>query len=399
VLRRGDGEALQTEVALARQGVRDGDVLYLVPGHLAWPEPAYDDVVEEIAAGARARGRVWDTTATRTVALGAAAVVLLTGLAALVRADRPVAGAAATSAALVLLVIAGLIARALGDGVTGTAAGAFALPYAGAAGALFVPGDVGAGQVLVGAAALTLASAAGAVAVGCGLRVFVAGATIGALAATGGLLASVLSGAGAASILVVAIAAGIGLAPALAARLGRLPLPVVTADPEVIASEGRADPAMVRAAVARADETLAGMTAALALVGAGSIAMLSTTTGAAGRLLGALAAVALLLRARSFPTVAVRLPLIMAGLAGLAVTAWVNLSIASAVTGLVGLVTASASVVVLLATAATARRRSERGTPYLSRVVDIVDVTVVVALAPVACAVLGLYGWARGLTG
>src|SRR6185436_10154387 len=48
-LRRADGAALGGATALAHQGVRDGDVLYLVPRSVTWPEPDYDDVVEEIA--------------------------------------------------------------------------------------------------------------------------------------------------------------------------------------------------------------------------------------------------------------------------------------------------------------------------------------------------------------
>ena len=36
-LRRGDGAALAGESPLAQQGVRDGDVLYLVPRAMLWP--------------------------------------------------------------------------------------------------------------------------------------------------------------------------------------------------------------------------------------------------------------------------------------------------------------------------------------------------------------------------
>src|SRR5262245_56153225 len=64
-LRRSDGAALRADVPLSHQGVRDGDALYLVPASLAWPEPAYDDVVAEIAVAARRHGRAWDGVATR----------------------------------------------------------------------------------------------------------------------------------------------------------------------------------------------------------------------------------------------------------------------------------------------------------------------------------------------
>jgi type VII secretion integral membrane protein EccD len=123
MLRRGDGAGLTGEVALANQGVRDGDVLYLVPRNLAWPEPEYDDVVEEIAAGARAHGRLWDAAATRLFAMVAAGLVLLTGLGVIVGVgpDRTVSGLVAAAVAASLLGAGALLSRALGDGVAGAA--------------------------------------------------------------------------------------------------------------------------------------------------------------------------------------------------------------------------------------------------------------------------------------
>jgi hypothetical protein len=56
-------------------------------------------------------------------------------------------------------------------------------------------------------------------------------------------------------------------------------------------------------------------------------------------------------------------------------------------------------VVALLTTAATAPRRRFGGSPYVGRLGDILDVAAVIALAPVACAVLDLYSWVRNLAG
>jgi hypothetical protein len=86
MLRRSDGAPLSGDGALAAQGVGDGDVLYLVPRKPGWPEPAYDDVVEEIVVGARGRGRMWDAAISCLVALIAAGIVLATGLVILVAA-------------------------------------------------------------------------------------------------------------------------------------------------------------------------------------------------------------------------------------------------------------------------------------------------------------------------
>jgi type VII secretion integral membrane protein EccD len=404
VLRRGDGASLSGAAALAHQGVRDGDVLYLVPRNLTWPEPDYDDVVEEIAAGARKHGRSWDAAATRLFCLVAAGLVLLTGLGVLFAVGPRLPGLFAAAVALVLVCTGSLLSRALGDGVAGAAAAGLSLPYAAASGVLLFAGDapaspLSAGQVLVGSAALLLASVVGAVAVGHGLRVFAAGVTAGIFAGLGASLGFALAGPGAASILIVALVGGIGVVPLLAVRLGKLPLPVVTAAPDLLAAERRPEPPRVLAAVIRADEILAGSLLGISVVAVGCVAVLAATTGLAGPLLGGLASAALLLRARLFPSVAARLPLLGAGLIGLAVMAWACLGPAGDVLRLVALAAGFFAVVALLATATTAHRRRAGGSPYLGRIADIADVATVVALAPVACAVLDLYRFVRGLAG
>jgi EccD-like transmembrane domain len=203
--------------------------------------------------------------------------------------------------------------------------------------------------------------------------------------------------AGSAAIVVVALVAGIGLAPLLSVRLGKLPLPVVTASPELIAAERRPSRPAVLAAVIRADEVLAGTLLGISIVAVGCVAVLSASTGIAGPLLAGLASAALLLRARLFPSVAARLPLLVGGLVGLALTAAAWASSASSAARLIGVALAFIAVVGLLTTAATASRRRAGGSPYLGRFADILDITAVVALAPVACAVLNLYTWVRGL--
>src|SRR6266581_4441666 len=198
VLRRADGSPLSAAAGLAQQGVRDGDVLHLVPARAGWPELEYDDVVEAIAAGARRRGRAWDGAATRTTGLVAAGLALLLGLVALFRspAGSPVPGAVALAVAG-LLVLAGVVAsRGFGEGVTGAALGGYALPYALCGGYLLLRGTPG---FLVGAAGLLLAGIVGAVGVGSGLRIFVAGITAGCFGVLGALLAYWQPAAGATS--------------------------------------------------------------------------------------------------------------------------------------------------------------------------------------------------------
>jgi type VII secretion integral membrane protein EccD len=406
VLRRGDGGSLQGDTALAHQGVRDGDVLYLVPRNLTWPEPEYDDVIEQIAADAKQHGRTWDAAARRTFSLIAAGLVLLTGLGLLVAAgpQRVVPALAAAGVALVLLVAGALLSRAVGDGVAGAAAGGMALPYAGAAGLLLAAPDqatlaLGADQLLVGASALALASVVGAIGVGHGLRVFAGGVTAAGFTIVGSGLGFAVDATGAAAILVVVLVAGIGLAPLLAVRLGKLPLPMVTASADVIAMERRPARPTVLAAVVRADEILAGTLLGISIAAAGCVLVLTGTPGVSGPLLGGLASGALLLRARLFPSVSARLPMLTSGLVGMALTAATVAASSGSATRLIGVALACVAVVALLGTAATAHRRRAGGSPYLGRLADILDITTVIALAPVACSVLNLYSWVRGLAG
>jgi type VII secretion integral membrane protein EccD len=403
VLRRGDGTPLAGDAGLAGQGVRDGDVLYLVPGGITWPEPAYDDVVEEIAAGARAHGRVWDAAVGRAVALAAAAAILVAGAGLLATAGAyraAIAGLAAVVSAGLLLT-GGLLSRALGDGGAGAVAGGLALPYAAVAGLQGAgPGPaVTADRLLVAASAVLLAAVLGAVAVGSGRPAFVAGATVAVGAGVAALVSYALGPTGAAAILAVVLVFGIGLAAPVAVRLGRIPVPLVTADPDVLAVERRPDRAAVASAVARADDILAGCLLGIAAVSVGGVAVLAGTHGTAASLLGGLTALALLLRARLFPAVAARLPLLAGGLVALVVVSASWFATAGAVPRLVAAALALAVAVTLLATAAVGHGRPGGPSPYLVRLVEVADVVVVLALAPTAFAVLGLYTWVRTLAG
>ncbi|MFI7603609.1 type VII secretion integral membrane protein EccD [Micromonospora sp. NPDC049366] len=413
LLRRTDGAPLSTAQALLPQGVRDGEVLHLVPAHAHWPELEYDDVVEAIADGARRRGGAWTPAATRVAVLAGAAVPLGVGLVALL-GGGPRAGVGWPGAlgVAVLLVVAGTIAsRAYGDGVTAATVGGYALPYAAAAGALAVgSGDpvgpfaplrwVGAPELLAGAASLLLVAVLGLLGVASRPRVFVAGATVGLVgvpAALGGLL---LGPAGAAAVLLCGLVFAVGVIPLVAIRLGKLPLPPITlpAPPDGgTPVRDLPDRGRVHAAVARTEETLTGMLLGHAVLGAVAAAVLAVTGGTAGRVLVAVTAGVLLLRSRLFVAVRHRVPPVVAGLAGFAVLGAVLAGQAGDVGRLV-LVGAGVSVA-LLAVAAGTTYAHRPVSPYLGRVADLTDMALVVAVVPVACAVLDLYERARGLLG
>ncbi|MEU2613300.1 type VII secretion integral membrane protein EccD [Micromonospora sp. NPDC007271] len=415
VLRRTDGVVLTTAQALLPQGVRDGEVLHLVPARAEWPELEYDDVVEAIADGARRRGTAWSPAATRAAALAGAGVPLAVGLLAVLAAGpgHRTGWPVAATVSLLLVLAATVASRAYGDGPAAATLGGYALPYAAAAGALAVgSGDpigpfgplpwVGAPELLAGSVALLLVSVLGLLGVASRSRVCVAGATVGAagwLAALGGLS---LDPAGTAAVLLCVLVFALGGLPLLAIRLGKMPLPPITLPPANPAGGSGGvrdlpDRGRVHAAVARTEEMLTGMLLGHALLAVAAAAVLAAAGGWSGRLLAAVGCGVLLLRSRLFVAVRHRVPPVAAGLAGYVLLGAVLVGhvgpggrFALAVGGL---------TLALLAVAAGAAYARRPASPYLGRLADLADTALVVSVVPVACAVLHLYDRARGLLG
>ncbi|WP_204297822.1 type VII secretion integral membrane protein EccD [Actinoplanes campanulatus] len=420
VLRRGDGVALATAQGLHPQGVRDGEVLHLVPAGDEWPELEYDDVVEAIAEGARRRGGVWTPAATRTATLAAAAVPLALGLPALLLSgpDGEFAGIAGLGVALLLAFTGTIASRAYGDGRAGVALGGYALPYAFAGGAILITSGDGGGvftplpwlggpELLAGSVAVLLVSALAGAGVAAGARFFTAGVTVGLLGALTAATGLFTDAAGGAAVLISVLVCGIGVLPLLAVRFGRAPLPPVSLPPGVESAvpDGQSRPgadtvrqrpqrAAVFAAVERTDELLAGMLLGHAVLAAGAYAVLATAGTLSARILLAVSAAALLLRSRLFVTWRHRVPVLAAGLAG---GAALGADLLTGAGDALPAVIAGAVLVALITVGAGARYASRPPSPYLGRAADWLDALTVVSVIPVACAVTGLYGAVSGL--
>jgi type VII secretion integral membrane protein EccD len=407
VLHRATGASLEPTRNLTVQGVRDGELLHLVPRRLDWPELAYDDVVEVIASGARQTGRSWGKPATRRCGLAVASAVLGLGLVEVLLAGPPwpaPAGAALGLAAL-LAVVGIVLSRAFSDATAGAVAAASGLPYAFLGGALLAaPDDVmltrlGAPNLLLGSAALLVFSVIGYTGVAAIQRLFMAGLAASLI----GLLAALLSLAGTspAGSAAVALTVVIGLLPGyplIASSLGKLPFPELPDRPEGILEDRpvpkRSD---VFASVARATELLSGMLLSAAVVSACAMAFLVIVDKSTpGVLLSFAGAAALLLRARLFPTPQQRIPLLVSGAIGLALLAF-GAALNADAAGPRLLVLLAIVVVGLMVLAAGLVYSRRTPSPYLGRIADIVDVLAIMALIPLACAVLGVFGAIQGL--
>ena len=414
VLRRTDGVALVTTQGLYPQGVRDGEVLHLVPAHNDWPELEYDDVVEAIAEGARRRGSAWTASSTRTATLAAAGVLLGVGLIAIMLVGPAWNAAAYVSLAVaVVLAFAGVTAsRAYNDGRAGAALGAYAMPYAFAGGAVLVGSTdrvgvlaplpwLGDSELLAGSVALLIVAVLGGVGVAAALRLFTGGVVVGLLGAVSAVVGMFATAAGAAAVLISVLVCGIGAMPLLAIRFGKIPTPPVTLPTGTDGAAGftagsvldsareRPDRESVFAAVTRTEELLAGMLLGHAVLAAGAFVVLATSGSLSARILLAVSATSLLLRSRLFVTLRQRVPLVVGGLVGVFALGISLLRSANALLLLVLVVAALLLAIVTVVAGATYSTRPP--SPYLGRAADLVDTLVVVSVIPVACAVVGLY--------
>jgi type VII secretion integral membrane protein EccD len=402
VLHRFGGARIAATESMAAAGVRDGEVLHLLPARTGWPEPEYDDVVDEIAVRSRRLGARWSGATTRIAAVLAAGAVLLVGLVSIGGAGAPVLGLAA-----VLLGAGVLASRAYGEPLVGVALSAYSLPAAFVGGLhLLGVGSLTPSHLIVATTALVVWAVAGALGAGGvppesgrstaagGLWIFVGGAAAGLLGSTAAMLATATDAARAAAVLLVAAVAGGALAPSLAIRLGRLPLPVVTlppgADPVVLGA--RPDRDRVLAAVARSDAMLTGLLLGVAVAATGG-AWVLRDAGPAALALTLVAGLALLLRARLLVTVRQRAPLLAGG------TAMLLMPFATGAVPLGRLAVPVLAVVVVGLAAAGVRYRRRAPSPYLGRAADIVEVLCLISVIPLAAGVLDLYAAMRGLSG
>jgi len=399
ILRRSTGGALELTRSLAAQGIRDGEVLHLVPRRTNWPELAYDDVVEVIAGSARRAGRSWGYPATRTAGIAVTVAVMTAGVAGVLAAGPPwpLPGLTALALSLALLVLGLVLSRAGGDAAAGAAPGGVGLLYAFAGGLLVtVPAGtplagIGAPHLMLGSITLVAGSVFGYIGIAGVPRIFTAGIAAGAA----GLLAAVfaLMGATPVGAAALTLVVTIGLLPGypvICAWAGKLPMPALPVRPEQIL-EDQAVPERtgVFAAVWRANEMLSGMLLAAGVVSTLCLTVLVRAGGTATTLLVVDAGLALLLRGRLFPVPRQRIPLLCAGIAAFALVA-----VAAAVRGdagtrlLVLLVVLAGAGLVFAAGLVYSRRPPS---PYVGRLADIADVLAIMALLPLAGAVVGVY--------
>lgn len=404
-LRRATGTVLDPGRALNVQGIQDGEVLRLAPARTEWPEIEYDDVVEAIADGARRYGRSWGRAATRRAGLVTFCGIFAVGLVVILLCRSPWAlpGAVALGVAAALAISGIALSRAMADAVAGSVVAGCALPYA-FTGGLLVAGPAhasllgfGAPQVLLASACLLACSVVGYVGVSGRSRMFAGGLMAGLLGILGGLLGlTSIQQAGVAGIVLTVALCLLPSYPLLAIRLGKLPVPELPQQPsDMLKDVTQPARSAIFDAVARADEILTGLLFGVGLVSAPCVVLLVGSGHVSAVVLVLDAALALLLRARLFPTARQRIPLLLAGGGALALPLVLLAAAGGNTTRMVLVVVVLVMAAFVLVAGLVFSRRAP--SPYLGRTADVVDVLAIIALIPIASIIAGLYGYVQDM--
>jgi type VII secretion integral membrane protein EccD len=409
VLQRLGQPPFPLDVTPQQAGLRDGELIYLSPRIAQLPELAFDDVADVIAVGIGDRPDRWSPADTRRVTFGAAAAALLAGAVLLLLSGPPWTTPALAAGLAAVLLLGGAAAASRAAGSAGAAAllGWAALPYALLAGLLGPARSVPLTQLtalerLSGLAAVLLAAVLAAVATADGTPVFLGAAGAALLGAAGAGLDLALTQpnpAGAAAVVAAVALALTPLIPAVAFRLAGLTLPPVPRD----ADELRRDTLTVQGSqvlrhTAAADRVVTGAVSGIGLVTGAAGLALALSHGILPRLTCAALGCALLLRSRVFRGRAQRLWLLVPGygaLAALALAAALQSSQPRGAVLTVPILVAAAAIL----TAAGMWLPAHRPSPFWGRAAEIIDMTLVVSLIPLALGVTGLFGFIRGLSG
>ncbi|MEV6302247.1 type VII secretion integral membrane protein EccD [Actinoplanes sp. NPDC051861] len=403
-LRRTDGTELRTDQSLGAQDVRDGELLHLVPRYAEWPEPDYDDVVHTIAAGSRRHGKPWEPATTRRAALTVGTSLLTIALLILLLSgpEWVIPGVVALVLSVTLVITGIGLSRAMADSMAGVWVAGMGLPFAFAGGCLIIAAegplvDLGAPSLLLGSVLLCGASLIGYGGVADRTRIFAAGVVLGLTGAFGsGITLAGLDTTASASVALTTVVLLSPLAPLLAIRLGKIPVPELPESAgDILEDQPRTPAPKTFAAVARADDILTGVLLGGSIAASICVVVVGSAGGVAAPLLATLCTAALLLRTRMFLATRQRVPLLVAGLVGVAtLSVGLSMLLPPALRPLISvLVLALVAAAVIAGGLVYSRRQSS---PYLGRFLELLDTAVLITIIPVACAAVGVYAAVRG---
>jgi type VII secretion integral membrane protein EccD len=406
ILRTAAGRPLPGSTTLLDEGIGSGTSLFLAGADSTEPAIVYDDVADVVAEVVRADAAAWPAAAGRMFALGLAACFAVLALLAVLALGPPWTGPALALAAITVLTLAAaaVVARRSGDNGVALTTGLVSVGAGTAAVVVVAAGTapltaIGPLPWLLGALAAGVLAGTASLAIGSRRVPF------GAIITGAGLLAVALVGGAAFDLDRLGTAALIcGLAvcvmpvlPGLALRFAAFePDPLPTTPPGSTAGRGAVDPRDARTRTRRAIKLLTAFLHGVTWPALAAAVLLALGDQPAGRILAAVVGLALLLRARLFPTIGQRLPLLLAGaLCLIAVPAGLLLTTTSTSTLIA---VGGAAAVAAVICAVIAARRTRRS-PALARAAEIVDLLLTIVAIPLVAGVWGAFAFVRGLGG
>ncbi|WP_405102870.1 type VII secretion integral membrane protein EccD [Micromonospora sp. NBC_01412] len=401
-LARLGGQPLDGGRTAAQLGLRDGEVLYFTPRAAAAPEIVFDDVVDAVATATNQRPGSWQVGTTRSFSVLFAAAALSAGaLAALFAGPPQLPGAiAALLVAVALVVSAAVLSRAAGDSRTGSVLALAGIGHAATGGLLVLAGDrtlteLASPHVLLAATAVVVFGAVAALAVGDRLPLFFGATAVGAAVGLGAVVSLTFSaGAPAAAAVVATVAfAALPALPMASYRLARLPVPSIPTGPDDLKTDTETvDGRRVLRLSERADAFLTGLLWTVALLVLGGEFVLALDGRLPSTLLCLVLALLSLLRARPFIGRAQRTPVLLAGTLGLGLAAAATFAAGSTALRL-GVVLGGLVVAAVISLIYGLTVAGKRISPVWGRLLDIVEIMLIISLVPLAAWVCGLYGW------
>lgn len=389
-----DGRELGPEVGLTFQGVRDGEVLTMTAIADEEQPKVYDDVVEAMADVVERDLEPWDPAAGRRTALAAAALLLGMGAIALVtQRTSLVSGVAAGVGALLLVSAAVVLSRLRDEHEVGTVLAWAAAGYAVVAGLVATPEEplLALPACVAGFAALVV-GLVGMFGVREHRRWLLPTVLCGATFSISGGIAAVTSWEPA-SVLAVALAVAVisgSLLPRLTLGGTRTKVEQAHSHADLLADPRPVDPEAVRRDALLGHEVLLAVTVSVGLLLV-LAAFPVVGLGLTGALLVVAGCGAVLLRTRQYRVGTEVLVGNVAGIAGLAATALAVVVVQPQWRGVLAVVLALGSTVLLVMTLLSAVSSIRRG-----RLADVAEGLALVAMPVLLVFAIGLVGAVRG---
>lgn len=376
-----DGRPLSPRMSLHGNNVHDGDLLCLSRVEPAAASPRTDDAIARVSMSLSAAPR-WTPSATRVATSVSTACCAGLAAYALLCSTSPATTVVSGLLSAVAFAAAVTAQRVYGETLTAITHGVGAAALSALTAYLLVPGDAAPPRIMLAGTVTATAAIVAARGIGAGTAVFAGIGSLGVLAAAaaGVRMAASISVEAAGAVLAAAALGLLVLAPRLAIRIARVPIPRLS-DP--------ADPGPVRPYPAHAIVT--GLVCGASGAAAAGVFLVARGGGYVGMALATATAIALIARTGVHVDLIQAAALLIGGMACLAalfagiVARWPGVAhwIAVAAAG-----AAAASIA-----------WSSRATPspVARKGIELVEYTALACVIPLACWVCGVFAAVRGL--